>query len=404
MGSVFRDIGAALDAAHQAGQVHGAVAAKNVFVEPGDRALLSDFGLGATDASMRTDRAAFADLVWQLGGRALAADTSSATASEIVAAAFPRQRRWAMPAVLGVVAAIAATLAIVLLVDGRRSQETVPPVLPGAVALGSTLESAGAESVDCAGQTPSGSSEACTVAQTMLMGRAVSPARAGVIRRWAVRGAQGQLALEVLRRVRRTFFMVARTPYVNIRSSGVRLLSANLPIRPGDVVGLALTPGAAVGIRRGDRRAQTARWFGPLIYEVRPPERGPGTGFDDELLLRVEYSPGARWRIPGSLIADAAAAAPPGRVVGRYVLRRGTNPAAFAIVRVGREVAADLVVGSHRLARLPVAAASPEGELRSIEFRRARFGRQILLVRWQNARSIIEHEYAVNDRSLTLLS
>jgi protein kinase-like protein len=403
MGSLLRDIGAALDAAHRAGQVHGAVTAKNVFVDRDDRALLSDFGLGAPDASMTTDRAAFAELVRQLGGRVPAADTSSSTASEIAATAFPRQRRWAVPAVLGVVAAIAATLAIVLLVDGRRGQKTVPRVLPGAVALGSTLESAGA-SVDCTGQTPSGSSAACTVAQTMLLGRAVSPERAGVIRRWAVRGAHGQLALEVLRPVRRTFFMVARTPYVDIRSSGVRVLPANLPIRPGDVVGLALTPGAAVGISRGGRRAQTARWFGPLIYEVRPPEQGPGTGFDNELLLRVELVPAARWRIPGSLVADAAAAAPPGRVVGRYVLRRGANPAAFAVVRVGREIAADLVVSGHRLARLPVAAASPEGELRSIEFRRARFGRQILLVRWQNPGSTIAHEYAVNARALTLLS
>lgn len=405
MGRLLREIAAALDAAHRAGQVHGAVSAKNVFLDPGNRALLSDFGLGATDASIAADRAAFADLVRQSGGRLPAADASSSTASEVVAAAFPRKRRWAVPAALGVVAATAATLAVVLVVvGGRHGRPTVPRVLPGAVALGSTLEPAGAESVDCGGQRPSGSSVACTVAQTVLFGRAVSPGREGVIRRWAVRGAHGQLALEVLRPVRRAFFMVARTPYVNIRRSGVRVLPANLPIRPGDVVGLALTPGAAVGIRRGGRRAQTARWFGPLIYEVRPPEQGPGTGFDDELLLRVEYVPGARLRIPGSLVAAAAAAAPAGRIVGRYVLRRGADPAAFAIVRVGRVIAADLLVGGRRLARLPVAAASSEGELRSIEFRRARFDRQILLVRWRNPRSIIAHEYAVNARSLTLLS
>jgi hypothetical protein len=67
-------------------------------------------------------------------------------------------------------------------------------------------------------------------------------------------------------------------------------------------------------------------------------------------------------------------------------------------------VAADLIVGGRRLARVPVAAARPGGELTSIEFRRARFGRQILLVRWQNPHSIVDHEYAVNERSLTLLS
>jgi hypothetical protein len=198
--------------------------------------------------------------------------------------------------------------------------------------------------------------------------------------------------------------MVARTPYADVEDESLHVLPANLPIEPGDVLGLAVTPGAAVGIRRDSTGARTDRWFGPLIYEVRPPEQGSGTGFDHELLLRAEYVPGARWRIPGSLVGDSAARARPGRPAGRYVLRRGASPVAFVVVRAGREVAADLIVGGRRLARVPVAAARPGGELTSIEFRRARFGRQILLVRWQNPHSIVDHEYAVNERSLTLLS
>lgn len=82
----------------------------------------------------------------------------------------------------------------------------------------------------------------------------------------------------------------------------------------------------------------------------------------------------------------------------------GANPAALVVVRVGPQVAADLIVGGRRLARLPVAAARPEGRLVSIDYRKARFGRPILLVRWQNPHSSVVHEYAVNERSLTLLS
>jgi hypothetical protein len=401
MRNVLTEVGTALDAAHAAGQVHGAVAARNVFVERGGRALLSDFGLGDEGASPATDRAAFADLIRACGGRVSAGATPS-TAREIAGPAFPGRRRWMVPAALGALAAIAAATAAVAWLSSGGSTENVPPVLDSAVALGSKLPSGGVESVDCANETPSGASEACTVAQTTLAGRTVSPKRAGVARRWTVRGAHGQLALEVLRRHGRRFFMVARTPYADIQDEGVHVLPANLPVRPGDLVGLAVTPGAAVGIRHAEGR--TARWFGPLIYTVRAPEKGPGSGFDHELLLRVEYVPGASWQRSGRLVGDAAASAPPGRVAGRYVLRRGAEPASLVVTRVGGGVAADLVVGGRRLVRLPVESARREGELQAIEYEAARFGRQILRVRWQNPHSSVVHDYVVGERSLALLS
>jgi hypothetical protein len=224
-----------------------------------------------------------------------------------------------------------------------------------------------------------------------------------VIRRWVVRGARGQLALAVLRPRGRKFFMVARTPYVDIRTDGVRDLPANLPVQPGDLVGLTVTPGAAVGIRR-TAGARTDRWFGPLRYTTRTPEKGPGTGFDHELLLRVEYVPGADWRLPGALVGADAASATPGRPAGRYILRRGAKPAALVVVRVGGEVFADLVVGGRRLVRLPVESARGDGELRAIEYVAARFGLQIVRVSWRNQHSSVVHEYAVDVGSLSLLS
>lgn len=397
------DVAAALDVSHREGHVHGAVAARNVFVTRGGRALLSDFGLGDAAASAATDRRAFADLVRECGGRVPSGEIPP-TAREIVGLAFPRRGKPLVLAALAAVVVSAATALVVVVLTSGSGETAVPEVLPGAVALGSALSSADVESVDCTAQKPSGASAACTVAQTGLAGRAVSPPRAGVVRRWAVRGARGQVALEVLRPASRTFFMVARTPYSDVPDDGLHVLPANLPIRPGDVLGLAVTPGAAVGIRRDSPGARTARWFGPLIYEVRPPEQVSGTGFDYELLLRAEYVPGARWHVPGRLVGRTAAAAPPGRPAGRYVLRRGASPAALVVVRAGRGVAADLIVGGRRLVRLPVPGACPEGELTSIEFRRVRFGRQILLVRWQNPHSSVAHEYTVNERSLTLLS
>jgi hypothetical protein len=164
-----------------------------------------------------------------------------------------------------------------------------------------------------------------------------------------------------------------------------------------------VTPGAAVGVRQNVGGATTARWFGPLVYEVRPPERGSGTGFDHELLLRVEYVPGATWQTTGQLIGHAAEDAPTGRVATRFVLRRGTDAASLDVVRLGHRVAVDLVAGGRRLVRLPMTNAKAEGRVLSFEIRSVRFGKPIVRLRWQNPHSLVIHDYVAGERSLTLL-
>jgi hypothetical protein len=400
--AVLEDAGAALDEAHRAGYVHGAVAASNVFVDRDDRGLVSDFGLVESGADTETDGAAFAALARVCGGRALPEPLPS-SAEEIARAAFPRRRRWrmALPAAFALLA-IAGVAATVL--ARGASEEDPPPVLARAVALGSELPASGVRSVDCAGSQPSGASEACTVVQTKLGNRAVVPRRSGVIRRWAVRGARGDIALEVLRRRGKSFFMVARTQYAHVEDTGLHVLPANLPVRSSDLVGLDVTPGATVGIRDSDREAATARWFGPLVYGVRPAERGAGTGFDHEVLLRVEYAPGVSWKPPGELTGRAAEGAPSGRVGSRLVLDPGPPLATLEVVRVRGRVVVDLLTGRRRLVRLGVPDANAGGKLASVEIVSIRLARPIVRLSWRNPDALVVHEYVAGRRTLTPLS
>jgi len=205
--------------------------------------------------------------------------------------------------------------------------------------------------------------------------------RDGVIRRWAVRGARGEVALRVLRRRGDRFTSVAGSEYERIPDVGVHVVPANLPVRAGDRVGLEVTPGAAIGVRPGGRATATARWFGPLNWRSRPLEDGKGSGFDHELLLRVEYLPGAVSRSPGTLTGRAARLAPSGRELdAREVdLSRGVVRKA-AVVNVRDRIAIDLFAGRHRLERLVIAGADARGTLLSL----TAYGQPAVSVSWRN--------------------
>lgn len=396
--TLLGDVAAALDAAHDAGLVLRALSAEKVLLDPDGHALLSGFRQGNPEEAA-ADRAAFASLVRDCGGRVTAASLPS-TAAEITRDVFPARRaRYAALVVLGL---IGAAVAVVLFAFHDEAQSP-PAVLRGAVALGSTLPSSSVESLDCTGRAASGASPACSVAQTVLSGRAVVPRRAGVIRRWTVRGAKGELALQVLRRHGRAYFLVAHTPYADISDGGLHSLPADLPVLPGDLVGLEVAPGAAVGVRRSANGARTARWFGPLVYQVRSPERGAGSGFDHELLLRAEYVPGATRRIDGELRGQAAEAAPAGEVVRRSVVRPGRRPQVLSVARIGERVVVDLANGGRRVFRLTLPDADPAGKPVTIEIRRVRLGLPLVRVSWQSSDTVVTHEYVVGERSLTPL-
>jgi predicted Ser/Thr protein kinase len=295
---ILRGVATALDAAHAAGLAHGAVTAKNVLVLGDGRGLLTDFGLGPAQGTPGSDRAAFAALVREYLG-----DDSPAVGGATAASMVPpvpvehsgRRRRKAAALGLGLTG-IAVCVAVLMPSD--REPERVPPLLPGAQALGSTLRGTEVDSLDCEGRPASGASQQCTVMQARLPGRALSARADGAVRRWVVRGASGELALMLLRRREGVLVPIARTPFARLPDDGVHAFPADLPIRRGDRVAVVLAPEATIGVRRDAPGATTIGWLGSLApLGARPPDREEGSGFDHELLVRVEYVPGARPRL-----------------------------------------------------------------------------------------------------------
>jgi Protein kinase domain len=373
---VIDDVRAALDAAHRAGMVHGAVNARNVLVDEGGRGFLTDFGLESPGATMESDREQFDALERQALQRAQS----------------PRRPRRAVLALLAGIVLTAAVAAVILATRGGTA--STPGPLRGAEALGSALPAAGVVSADCSGRPPSGASEPCTLVQTRLDGRPLAVRANGVVRRWSVRGARGELALQVMRRRGALVYRVARSPYELIRDERLHVLTANLPVRKGDLVGLAVAPGSAVGVRRAGG-ATTQRQFGVNDLAAARFDHA-GTERDQEVLLRVEYVPGARWRPADLLTGAGAAAAPDGRKLDALDLGGGLKVAA---VSLGDRIVLDLRLGEQRIGRLPFDGADPKGRLGSLVTSEFRFGRPIVRMVWRNPSGIVTHDYSVGMHS-----
>ena len=214
-----------------------------------------------------------------------------------------------------------------------------------------------------------------------------------------MRGAVGDLALQVVAPRRDRFFLRARSELASIPDEALKVLPANMPIRAGDRVGLEVTPGAAVGVRRDVGGATTARWFGPLLISPRPPDRAANTGFDHELMLRVDYVPGAEWKPPGLLTGARAEGARPGRVQGVLeVDLRATGARSVAVVRLPDRVAIDLFDDRRRVVRLPAPDMDPRGRLLNL----TGHGRPLAFVLWRNPDGrVVRHDYTIGPDSLT---
>jgi hypothetical protein len=191
-----------------------------------------------------------------------------------------------------------------------------------------------------------------------------------VVRRWAVRSARGELGLSVVRSRSDGTKQVARSRNEFVGDSGAHAFDTDLVVERGDRLGLIAIPGSAVGVRIGVAGAETQRWI-PVLASTRAVDFGPGTGFDDEVLLRVEMVPGGERRIPRQVNGPAAAGLEPGRESVRRRLRFANGrPVQVALVRLGDRFAIDEFIDGQRTARIYVPddmRPSPEGALVDFE-------------------------------------
>jgi hypothetical protein len=265
-------------------------------------------------------------------------------------------------------AAVAFTLGAVLVGSNADApspaDEAAPSVAEGATALGSDLESGNFETLDCNGNPPTEESRPCSLAQADLPGREVVVPEAGVVKAWAVRGARGELNLQVLRPRGRDYAQVAKSQYQIASDESVHRWSTNLAVKVGDVLAVKLAPGAGIGVRTGVEGATTNRWSEPPNPQI-PPTDPPGTGFDHEVLMRVEYVPGGEPEPLAQLTGQKAAAAPAGHELRRRTITfpRGGPTVEVALVELRDSVAFDLFRRGRRVHRVILPGLIPGGTL-----------------------------------------
>jgi hypothetical protein len=320
-----------------------------------------------------------------------------------------RQRRMVPALLLAVLLGAGSAAGIAALVDddAAGTAAAVPPPLRGAQVIGSDLADPG-RALDCRGRAPRPSSPSCTIVQAELPGRTLVVPKDGVIRRWAVRSARGELGLVVLRPRGDVAKQVGRSENEFVENGRVHLFKTDLAVRQGDLVGMVAVAGSAVGARTGVDGASTRRWIPILFGGEQPPDHGPASGFDHELLLRVEYVPGGEPRRPRQISGAAAARLEPGRVRVERTLRYASGRlATIKLVRLGDHFVFDQFVGGRRTARIDLPDFLPgEGNIIELEVYAEEDAEQIgVYIEFVNPESerIQKHFYDVFPREFTFI-
>jgi Protein kinase domain len=322
------------------------------------------------------------------------------------AAGRPLGRRLAPWLIGAALAGAGVAVAVSALVDddGGGDASAAPSTLRGAQVLGSDLSEPG-RALDCRGRPPRPGSPGCTIVQSALPGQKLVVPEDGLVRRWGVRSGRGELALSVIRPRGEDTFQVARSRNEFAGNAGVHMFDTNLAVERGDVVGLVLLPGSAAGARTGVDGAKATRWIPDLAGKRA--ERG----FDNELLLKVEYIRGGQQRLPDQVTGAAAARLKPGRVVRRTRLRFMSGRAVeIALVSLGDRYALDEFVEGRRSARTDVPADFVPGQGRILTFDvyaeegvPEQLGVTIEYARTDSAR-ILDHFYSVFPREFSFVN
>jgi serine/threonine-protein kinase len=275
------------------------------------------------------------------------------------------RRRLLVPVLAALALGALAGGGAVALLGGDEDPQPAEPVAltKGTQRLGSELASDG-RTVDCRGNRPTPASPACSVAQVALPGGRVVIPQDGAILGWGVRGARGEIALQVLRRRAGGASQVARTQYETVNNESPHRFATNLDVQRGDVLALEVTQGAAFGLGRR-KGATTERWF--PTRRGKPPlpaDEGPGTGLDGELLVRADYVPGGERAQPRLVDGEAAEGEPDGKRVARKRLTfTDGREVTLELVELEDEVVLDLVRSGRRVSRIGVPGFLPGGRV-----------------------------------------
>jgi hypothetical protein len=199
-------------------------------------------------------------------------------------------------------------------------------------------------------------------------GKALRAPTDGLVREWAVRGASGPLALELIRNIGGRPSIGIESGVEEVPDSGIHRYPVQIPVRKGDRLGLGLGPGAQVGVR-ADAGGRVRLWK-LRIDPRRPPGDGEGYGSfrtdPVEGALRVAFTPG-RPQVKGQLLGRSARTAPAGTELGHTKVFFPFGPASVAVIRSAGHVYVDLLRGSGRYSRVRLLGLNTAGRLVGIE-------------------------------------
>lgn len=393
---MLADVAAGLEAAHAAGLVHGALSAETVQLDDGRAHLVALVAPEDREAEIVADRRAFAALLEQVHQvRRVPAPLRQLHAARSVSG----RRR---VAALAVVVAAAAVVAL----RPAGEQESLAPAVPrGQVAIGSPLSPGPVSARDCEGRGPAENSPSCTLLPVAADGRPVTAPADGVVRGWAVRGARGTLAVQVVARdPDGRHREVGRSQFVQVSGDGPQRFVTELPVRRGERLALELAPGAGIGVRAAEPGLGAQQWIGPLELIRVPRAPDPSAIRDGAIQVRFDFAPGAARRRPAQLLGDAARSAPAGEVIETEEVEiAGGSVVAVSLVRLPGRLVMDLGRGGRRAARIDVAGADPEGRLVILE--QGFTTRDYVRVQWRNPGGdpLVIHGYAVRSDRLELV-